>query len=89
MSDETSLRAAVIRLEDSWLQQAYEISRLKTRVEGLEHVVSAAKEAVESLPCRCHPAYRGRGMQDPKCPCVELEPIRKALAGLNESPATV
>lgn len=51
----------------------------------LEKVAEAASEAVDCLSCRCHHAYTDRGLRDPKCPCDDLNPLREALAGLNES----
>ena len=47
--------------------------------------VERLREALleQSMPCTCHEAYSGRGLQDPECPAGEYGDDCRAAIGLS------
>lgn len=65
---------------------ASERARMQARIEVLEAENSRMRGALEQLdaPCSCHPAFSGRGLQDPHCEAGDHGDI--AREGLGKPP---
>jgi hypothetical protein len=64
--------------------QESEYLRLHPLHEQLIKLVDAAQSCLWVDNCRCDSAYTARGRHEPNTFCGELDPIREALAGLEE-----
>jgi uncharacterized coiled-coil protein SlyX len=47
-------------------------------------VKQSIAELQDIVRCRCHPAYKGRGMQDPDCECDSADAVQVVIDRIEE-----